>query len=201
MLAARRFHCRRNPNLALAAPAATRPQCDVGGPHPPSLSDPPHTGTTIVAVSYDGGVVIGADSRVSTGTYVSNRASDKITPLTDGVYLLRSGSAADTQAVADYGELQGSAASGAGRRACCACGAQRGRVAVPVQPPGMRRRMCICRVLPTSHRGAHLCTAVLDLSPTVLPVGPAASCVSQQRSAGRSCGALSTPGVCEPAPL
>lgn len=27
----------------------------------------PHTGTTIVAVSYDGGVVIGADSRVSTG--------------------------------------------------------------------------------------------------------------------------------------
>ncbi len=27
----------------------------------------PHTGTTIVAVSYNGGVVIGADSRVSTG--------------------------------------------------------------------------------------------------------------------------------------
>ncbi len=27
----------------------------------------PHTGTTIVAVQYDGGVVIGADSRVSTG--------------------------------------------------------------------------------------------------------------------------------------
>lgn len=83
-----------------------RPQCDVGGPRPPSLADPPHTGTTIVAVSYDGGVVIGADSRVSTGTYVSNRASDKITPLTDGIYLLRSGSAADTQAVADYGALQ-----------------------------------------------------------------------------------------------
>lgn len=80
----------------------SRSQCDVGGPRPPSLADPPHTGTTIVAVSYDGGVVIGADSRVSTGTYVSNRASDKITPLTDGVYLLRSGSAADTQAVADY---------------------------------------------------------------------------------------------------
>lgn len=27
----------------------------------------PHTGTTIVAVTYNGGVVIGADSRVSTG--------------------------------------------------------------------------------------------------------------------------------------
>mmetsp|Transcript_47157 Transcript_47157/g.120303 ORF Transcript_47157/g.120303 Transcript_47157/m.120303 type:complete len:230 (-) Transcript_47157:19-708(-) len=62
----------------------------------------PHTGTTIVACLYDGGVVIGADSRVSTGTYVSNRASDKITPLWDNVYLLRSGSAADTQVVSDY---------------------------------------------------------------------------------------------------
>ena len=63
----------------------------------------PHTGTTIVAVEYNGGVVLGADSRVSTGTYVSNRASDKITPLSESVYLLRSGSAADTQAVSDYG--------------------------------------------------------------------------------------------------
>ena len=35
----------------------------------------PDTGTTIVAVSYKDGVVIGADSRVSTGAYVSNRAS------------------------------------------------------------------------------------------------------------------------------
>ena len=64
----------------------------------------PQTGTTIVAIAFDGGVVVGADSRVSTGNYISNRASDKITPLTDNVYLLRSGSAADTQVVADYGE-------------------------------------------------------------------------------------------------
>ena len=42
-------------------------------------------------------VLAGADSRVSTGTYVSNRASDKITSLSDYIYLLRSGSAADTQ--------------------------------------------------------------------------------------------------------
>ena len=60
------------------------------------------TGTTIVAVEYAGGVVIGADSRVSTGTYISNRASDKITPLSDNAFLLRSGSAADTQLVSDY---------------------------------------------------------------------------------------------------
>jgi 20S proteasome subunit beta 1 len=73
---------------------------------PSSASAAPHTGTTIVAVAFDGGVVIGADSRVSTGTYVSNRASDKVTRLDeDGfVWLLRSGSAADTQAVGDYGE-------------------------------------------------------------------------------------------------
>ena len=66
----------------------------------------PHTGTTIVAVSYDGGVVLGADSRVSMGSYISNRASDKLAPLADSVWLLRSGSAADTQAVADYGVYQ-----------------------------------------------------------------------------------------------
>lgn len=67
-------------------------------------SSAPHTGTTIVAVQYADGVVLGADSRVSTGTYISNRASDKITQLADFVYLLRSGSAADTQAVSDYGK-------------------------------------------------------------------------------------------------
>ena len=47
--------------------------------------------------------MLGADSRVSTGNYVSNRASDKITCLADNAYMLRSGSAADTQAIADYG--------------------------------------------------------------------------------------------------
>eukprot|EP00775_Hariotina_reticulata_P004054 gene4054-4301_t len=62
----------------------------------------PHTGTTIVACTYNGGVVLGADGRVSTGNYISNRASNKISRLTDSVFLLRSGSAADTQAVGDY---------------------------------------------------------------------------------------------------
>lgn len=80
---------------------------DLAGAGPNSLATPPHTGTTIVACAYNGGVVLGADSRVSTGTYISNRASDKITPLCDSVYLLRSGSAADTQAVSDYGEREG----------------------------------------------------------------------------------------------
>jgi hypothetical protein len=37
------------------------------------------------------------------GTYISNRTSDKIAALADHVYLCRSGSAADTQAVSDIG--------------------------------------------------------------------------------------------------
>ena len=41
--------------------------------------------TTIMAVTYDGGVVLGADSRTSTGTYVANRATDKLTKLTERV--------------------------------------------------------------------------------------------------------------------
>ena len=58
-------------------------------------------GTSIMAVSFDGGVVMGADSRTSTGTYVANRVSDKITSVSDFIYCCRSGSAADTQAVSD----------------------------------------------------------------------------------------------------
>ena len=58
-------------------------------------------GTTIMAVSFAGGVVMGADSRTSTGSYVANRVSDKVTPVSDFIYCCRSGSAADTQAVSD----------------------------------------------------------------------------------------------------
>ena len=55
-----------------------------------------------MAVTFDGGVVLGADSRTSTGSYVANRVSDKIVPIHDYVWACRSGSAADTQAVSDY---------------------------------------------------------------------------------------------------
>eukprot|EP00299_Pterocystis_sp_00344_P004902 c1619_g1_i1.p1 GENE.c1619_g1_i1~~c1619_g1_i1.p1 ORF type:complete len:217 (+),score=37.77 c1619_g1_i1:43-693(+) len=58
-------------------------------------------GTSIMAVTFEGGVVMGADSRTSTGSYIANRVSDKITPLTDSIFCCRSGSAADTQAVAE----------------------------------------------------------------------------------------------------
>jgi len=59
-------------------------------------------GTSIMAVEFDGGVVLGADSRTTTGSYIANRVSDKITPVHKYIYCCRSGSAADTQAVADY---------------------------------------------------------------------------------------------------
>ena len=50
--------------------------------------------------------MLAADGRVSTGRYVSNRASNKICALNDNVYYLRSGSAPDTQAVAEVGALR-----------------------------------------------------------------------------------------------
>jgi len=72
---------------------------------PDFLREEVSTGTTIMAVEYDGGVVIGADSRTSSGSYVANRVTDKLTKITDRVYCCRSGSAADTQAIADYVKL------------------------------------------------------------------------------------------------
>jgi 20S proteasome subunit beta 1 len=58
-----------------------------------------------VGVTFDGGVVLGADSRTSTGSYVANRVSDKIVPIHDFVWACRSGSASDTQAVIDHVKL------------------------------------------------------------------------------------------------
>lgn len=60
------------------------------------------TGTTIMAIPFENGVILGADSRVSTGTYVANRVSDKVAQLHDRIWCCRSGSAADTQALTDY---------------------------------------------------------------------------------------------------
>ncbi|XP_076903661.1 proteasome subunit beta type-6-like [Bidens hawaiensis] len=66
------------------------------------INSPHSMGTTIIGVPYAGDVILGADSRTSTGLYAANRDSDKITQLTDNVYLCRSGSAADSQIVSDY---------------------------------------------------------------------------------------------------
>ncbi|XP_075411551.1 proteasome subunit beta type-9 isoform X1 [Tenrec ecaudatus] len=65
-----------------------------------------HTGTTIMAVEFDGGVVVGSDSRVSAGQAVVNRVFDKLAPLHQRIYCALSGSAADAQAIADMAAYQ-----------------------------------------------------------------------------------------------
>ncbi|VDP22158.1 unnamed protein product [Soboliphyme baturini] len=58
-------------------------------------------GTTLVAAEFQDGVVIGTDSRTSMGSLIVGRVTDKITEITPFICCLRSGSAADTQAVTD----------------------------------------------------------------------------------------------------
>ncbi|CAG98370.1 proteasome core particle subunit beta 1 [Kluyveromyces lactis] len=58
-------------------------------------------GTSIMAVTFKDGVILGADSRTTTGAYIANRVTDKLTKVHDKIWCCRSGSAADTQAVAD----------------------------------------------------------------------------------------------------
>nr|XP_006202207.2 proteasome subunit beta type-9 [Vicugna pacos] len=65
-----------------------------------------HTGTTIMAVEFDGGVVVGSDSRVSAGQAVVDRVFDKLSPLHQRIYCALSGSAADAQAIADTAAYQ-----------------------------------------------------------------------------------------------
>lgn len=47
------------------------------------------TGTTLCALEFEGGVVIGADSRTSMGNYVGNRVTDKLCPVTDNIFVMR----------------------------------------------------------------------------------------------------------------
>uniref|UniRef100_A0A8C3FMF5 Proteasome subunit beta n=1 Tax=Chrysemys picta bellii TaxID=8478 RepID=A0A8C3FMF5_CHRPI len=54
-----------------------------------------------MAVEFDGGVVLGSDSRVSAGQTVTNRVFDKLAPLHHRIYCAIAGSLADAQAVVD----------------------------------------------------------------------------------------------------
>ncbi|ROL45040.1 Proteasome subunit beta type-9 [Anabarilius grahami] len=63
-------------------------------------------GTTIIAVEFDGGVVVGSDSRVSAGASVVNRVMNKLSPLHDKIYCALSGSAADAQTIAEIVNYQ-----------------------------------------------------------------------------------------------
>jgi 20S proteasome subunit beta 1 len=63
-------------------------------------------GTSIMAATFKDGVILGADSRTTTGSYIANRVSDKLTPLHPHIMCCRSGSAADTQALCDAARYQ-----------------------------------------------------------------------------------------------
>jgi 20S proteasome subunit beta 1 len=67
--------------------------------------------TRSMAIKFKGGVILGADSRTTTGiiceyiantgSSIANRVTDKLTQVYDKIWCCRSGSAADTQAIND----------------------------------------------------------------------------------------------------
>ncbi|KAI5150331.1 20S proteasome subunit beta 1 [Enteropsectra breve] len=62
------------------------------------------TGTTIMAFIYRDGVILAADSRTSSGSFIDSRVTNKLTKITSNIYCCRSGSAADTQRITRYAE-------------------------------------------------------------------------------------------------
>ncbi|XP_019744516.1 proteasome subunit beta type-9 [Hippocampus comes] len=69
-------------------------------------SEEVQTGTTIVAIEFDGGVVLGSDSRVTARDSVVNRVMNKLVALHPKIYCALSGSAADAQALAELTSYQ-----------------------------------------------------------------------------------------------
>ncbi|CAL8299756.1 unnamed protein product [Lota lota] len=58
------------------------------------------TGTTIMAVTFDGGVIIGSDSRASMGgEFVSSKTINKLVQVHERIFCCMAGSLADAQAV------------------------------------------------------------------------------------------------------
>ena len=61
--------------------AAPEERCVGGAPGFAERAGEVNLGTSIMAAAFDGGVVIGADSRTTTGSYIANRVTDKLTQL------------------------------------------------------------------------------------------------------------------------
>uniref|UniRef100_V9L9Z7 Proteasome subunit beta n=1 Tax=Callorhinchus milii TaxID=7868 RepID=V9L9Z7_CALMI len=65
------------------------------------------TGTTIIAVEFNGGVIVASDSRVSVGgTYVCSRIINKVVQVDERVFCCMAGSLADAQAVTNAAKYQ-----------------------------------------------------------------------------------------------
>ena len=58
---------------------------------------PKKTGTTIVGVVYDGGVVLGADTRATEGDTVADKNCEKIHYIADNIWCCGAGTSADTE--------------------------------------------------------------------------------------------------------
>lgn len=59
------------------------------------------TGTTIAGMIFDGGVILGADTRATEGNIVCDKTCDKIHFILDNIYCCGAGTAADTVKVTD----------------------------------------------------------------------------------------------------
>lgn len=66
-----------------------------GYPAPKATS----TGTTIVGLKFDGGVILGADTRATTGPIIADKNCEKIHYLTSNIWCGGAGTAADTEFV------------------------------------------------------------------------------------------------------
>nr|XP_023651935.1 proteasome subunit beta type-6-B like protein [Paramormyrops kingsleyae] len=64
------------------------------------------TGTTILAAKFNGGVLIGSDSRASIGSYVSSKAINKLIQVHDKIFCCIAGSLADAQAATRAAKFQ-----------------------------------------------------------------------------------------------
>lgn len=55
-----------------------------------------------MAVTFDQGVLLGADSRTTSGVFIPSKVSDKIEPIHRRIFCLRSGNSAHTQTISRY---------------------------------------------------------------------------------------------------
>ncbi|CAK5118784.1 unnamed protein product [Meloidogyne enterolobii] len=58
-------------------------------------------GTTLIAVETKEGIIVATDSRTSQGSYISSRATNKISTISDHIVGLRAGVASQSQAIFD----------------------------------------------------------------------------------------------------
>lgn len=76
----------------------------------PKSFDEVNLGTTLLALKFDGGVVVAADTRTSAGAFVSNKFARKINVIINednvSCVICRSGSAADTQFLAREAKME-----------------------------------------------------------------------------------------------